>query len=129
MSLHDIRNLGVVKWFDTKKGYGFISSCLNNNIDIFVHFSGIEVGESEFKVLYEGEYVSYDESSTGDRVVASCVTGVCGGKLLTQNGKKVIFLSKNKKPEFRGEVKMTPDDDKPDDEGDIQNESMYPKPT
>ena len=126
--MNNTRNLGVVKWFDIQKGYGFISS-LNDNIDIFVHFSGIEVLESEFKVLYEGEYVSYDESSTGDRVVASCVTGVCGGKLLTQNGKKVLFLSKKKKPEFRGEVKMTALDENKPDECDLQEDkSSYPKP-
>lgn len=31
-------NNGVVKWFDSKKGYGFITS---EDKDIFVHYSGI----------------------------------------------------------------------------------------
>jgi len=47
---------GVVKWFNEKKGYGFIEQ--ENGPDVFVHFSRISgVG---FKNLTEGERVSFD---------------------------------------------------------------------
>jgi cold shock protein len=48
---------GVVKWFDNKKGYGFITS--ESGKEFFVHHSAIE-GEG-FKSLDEGQRVSFDE--------------------------------------------------------------------
>ena len=51
--------IGTVKWFDSKKGFGFI---LNpDGQDVFVHFSSIE-GEG-FRVLKDGERVSYEQLS------------------------------------------------------------------
>jgi CspA family cold shock protein len=49
---------GTVKWFDTKKGYGFIKQ--NDGDDVFVHYSGI-VGEG-FKSLRTGEEVEFEIS-------------------------------------------------------------------
>ena len=47
---------GPVKWFDTKKGFGFIVS--EEGEDVFVHFSSIE-GDG-FRALKDGEIVDYD---------------------------------------------------------------------
>ena len=47
---------GIVKWFDDKKGYGFISA--DDGKDVFVHHSGIEA--SGFKSLQEGDRVSFE---------------------------------------------------------------------
>ncbi|HSB03925.1 MAG TPA: cold shock domain-containing protein [Thermodesulfobacteriota bacterium] len=49
---------GFVKWFDTKKGYGFIEQ--PGGEDVFVHYSGI-VGEG-FKSLRAGEKVEFEVS-------------------------------------------------------------------
>lgn len=49
---------GKVKWFDGKKGYGFIIPSEGNG-DIFVHYSAIK-SESEFKTLKEGMAVQFD---------------------------------------------------------------------
>ena len=51
------RQSGTVKWFDDKKGYGFIS-VPNSEKDVFVHFSVIQ-GEG-FKSLSEGQGVEFD---------------------------------------------------------------------
>lgn len=48
--------LGTVKWFDVKKGYGFILS--PDGKDVFVHFSSIE-GKG-FRALKDGEKVEYE---------------------------------------------------------------------
>lgn len=54
---------GRVKWFDNKKGFGFIQS--ENGKDVFVHHSAI-AGEG-YKTLNEGEVVNYEltESAKG----------------------------------------------------------------
>ena len=49
---------GKVKWFDSKKGYGFILS-EDGKEDIFVHFSSIKSNE-EFKTLKEGMSVEFE---------------------------------------------------------------------
>lgn len=47
----------VVKWFDAKKGYGFIVNP-QGGPDIFVHYSQIET-ERRFKTLRTGQVVEY----------------------------------------------------------------------
>ena len=47
---------GTVKWFNAKKGYGFISD--ENGDDIFVHFSALNM--SGFEVLEEGDKVEFE---------------------------------------------------------------------
>ena len=49
---------GTVKWFNAKKGFGFISD--ENGNDVFVHFSALQM--DGFKVLDEGEEVEFDVS-------------------------------------------------------------------
>jgi CspA family cold shock protein len=47
---------GRVKWFNEKKGFGFISR--DDGDDVFVHFSSIK--QDGFKVLYEGDEVEFE---------------------------------------------------------------------
>ena len=47
---------GTVKWFNAKKGFGFISSDEGN--DVFVHFSALNM--EGFKVLVEGDKVEFE---------------------------------------------------------------------
>jgi CspA family cold shock protein len=47
---------GKVKWFNPRKGYGFI--CTPDGRDVFVHYSSISGDEP--KTLTEGESVSFD---------------------------------------------------------------------
>jgi len=47
---------GTVKWFDSAKGFGFISG--EDGKDVFVHFTAIS--SNGFKTLEEGQKVSYE---------------------------------------------------------------------
>jgi len=60
--IKEIYMKGTVKWFDSDKGYGFISS--EEGKDIFVHFSAIQ--SEGYKSLQEGDQVEFDVKD-GDR--------------------------------------------------------------
>lgn len=47
---------GTVKWFNAKKGFGFISDEAGN--DVFVHFSALNM--DGFKVIEEGDKVEFE---------------------------------------------------------------------
>ena len=51
----DDRELGTVKWFNVRKGYGFITR--DQGEDIFVHFRNIE-GKGK-RAINEGQRVSF----------------------------------------------------------------------
>ena len=58
---------GKVKWFNSKKGYGFITDDETKK-DIFLHVSALE--ESKLRVLKEEQKIVYDLKEEKDKLQA-----------------------------------------------------------
>jgi cold shock CspA family protein len=74
------RKTGCVKWFNSRKGYGFITA---GSEDVFVHHSSI--GSVGYRYLVPGEYVEFsvaDVPNKQNAVMAVDVTGIDRGPLM-----------------------------------------------
>ena len=85
---------GRVKWFNNKQGYGFVTVVIGDKQgeDIFVHHSGVRVGEEQYKYLVQGEYVDFSlktSESTAHPYQATNVTGVNEGKLMCETRNEI----------------------------------------
>lgn len=61
---------GTVKWFNSRKGYGFIQP-ENGGKDVFVHITKLE--EKGLRKLYEGPRVSYEIYDDRGRTAAGAI--------------------------------------------------------
>ena len=81
--------IGIVKWFNNKSGYGFISY---KEEDVFVHYQQLVVQANVYKYLVQGEYVSFQKKDLTDnahKCMAVNVTGVGGGPLMCETRHKM----------------------------------------
>lgn len=80
--------IGCVKWFNNKVGYGFITVKHENvTFDIFVHHSAIQVHSDQYRYLVQGEYVQFKWSITNNRQYkwnAVSVSGIGNGPLMCE---------------------------------------------
>lgn len=59
---------GTVKWFNSTKGYGFISPD-DQSTDVFVHISAVE--KAGMRNLFEGQRLSYELASNKGKTSAT----------------------------------------------------------
>lgn len=83
------RIVGLVKWFNNKAGYGFITASEGEfaGKDVFVHYSTINVTDSQYKFLIQGEYVEFvlvKSDNEAHEFQATDVSGIKGGPLMCE---------------------------------------------
>ena len=84
------KNIGRVKWFNNKSGYGFITFMNNEQYkgnDIFVHRSAITSKQNLYKYLVQGEYVEFNVDKMANKeheIQATNITGILGGMLMCE---------------------------------------------
>lgn len=75
-------HIGMVKWFNHKLGYGFITTVIDGSEqDIFAHQTNIVPKKNSYRTLTAGEYVSFNMSETDDARQSVDITGIQGGPL------------------------------------------------
>ena len=92
------RQQGIVKWFNNRSGFGFVTTLGDDTKDIFVHHSGVSVNREQYKYLVQGEYVEFvltSSSNTDHEFQATQVTGIGGGPLMCETR----FLNKQERME------------------------------
>jgi CspA family cold shock protein len=69
------REEGTVKWFDAKKGFGFITR--ETGEDVFIHYSAIQ-GDG-YRVLEDGQKVEFDvvQGRKGLEALPQRLCGLC----------------------------------------------------
>ena len=82
------RLTGFVKWFNHKKGFGFITVCSEGKYDkedIFVHYRSVRSTPGQYNYLVQGEYVDFNlvkVTNSNHTCQASDVTGVNFGHIM-----------------------------------------------
>lgn len=90
------RQLGIVKWFNNKAGFGFVTTLGDESKDVFVHHSGVSVNREQYKYLVQGEYVEFNLSKSDNNDhewQAIDVTGIQNGALMCETR----FLNKQER--------------------------------
>ena len=88
-TLLNARLTGRVKWFNNRAGFGFITVLTGEktNEDVFVHHSGINVEDEQYKYLVQGEYISFLLRKSDNKehpYQAGDVRGVLNGWLMCE---------------------------------------------
>lgn len=101
------RLTGMVKWFNNKAGYGFLTVCGEGqyaNKDIFVHYTSIRVANSQYKYLTQGEYVEFEivkSENDNHEFHASDVTGVKGGAIMCETRRLALSAHPDRTENFK----------------------------
>lgn len=104
------RFTGIVKWFNNKTGYGFVTVLMGNEHagkDIFAHYKSIRSSENEdsnntnYKYLVQGEYVQFDvvrPANEKHEFHAVDITGIEGGVTMCETRRVASLTARERTP-------------------------------
>ena len=114
------RLTGMVKWFNNKSGFGFITVSGTGTFggkDIFVHYSSIRVTNSQYKYLVQGEYVEFNlvkSENEKHEYHATDITGIQGGAIMCETRRISMAQSDRIERDGRDEkTRSAPQTEKP----------------
>ena len=112
---------GIVKWYNARKGYGFITPD-DNSDDVFIHATALK--DSGLKKLYTGSEVSFevDQDDKGKRAKSIKVTKEVKPEQIKKEAKEDV-----KKKEVKTEKHETKKDIKEEAKKDTKKEKKKPK--
>ena len=99
------RLTGMVKWFNNKSGFGFITVCSDGEFagkDIFAHYSSIRVTNSQYKYLVQGEYVDFNlvkSENEKHEFHAIDISGIMNGPILCETRRIASSMQSDEKKE------------------------------
>ena len=99
------RLTGMVKWFNNKSGFGFITVCGDGEFggkDIFAHYSSIRVTNSQYKYLVQGEYVYFNlvkSENEKHEYHAIDITGIMNGPILCETRRNATAMQSDERRE------------------------------
>jgi cold shock CspA family protein len=113
------RLTGMVKWFNNKAGFGFLTVCGNGEYsgkDIFVHYSNIREAnpaQKQYKYLVLGEYVEFvmvKSESEKHEYHATDITGILEGAIMCETRRLAIAAQSDRKAVQYNEMDAAPVD-------------------
>ena len=90
---------GRVKWFDPRRGWGFITSTSDTDKDYYVHHTGISTKTDVFKTLLSEEYVEFRIRLDDEGLECACeVQGIDGGPLRCESERRTKRRDRSRSP-------------------------------
>lgn len=93
------RKIALVKWFNPKSGYGFVTD-IDTNEDVFVHHSELKTSDNIYRSLTTGEYVEFTlKTEESGKTTATEVSGISGGPLMCETVDRTMKERRSRRTE------------------------------
>lgn len=135
MASENQRLTGIVKWFNNKAGFGFLTVCgdgVYSNKDIFVHYSNIRASNTQYKqytYLVLGEYVEFvvvKSENENYEFHATDITGILGGPIMCETRRLAIASQSDRKEVHSNNMETSAQDDADDFQRPLSRQSSRP---